>query len=73
MNKLISPLAEHCIDNNHTIDWTKAKIIKSSHNWYERKIYEALIIRGYDENSLLSRDLGYNIDHCWNIVIDKRA
>ena len=64
INKLMSPLAEHCVHNNHTIDWTKAKIIKSSHNSYERKVDEAFIIRGYDENSLLNRDLGYDIDNC---------
>jgi hypothetical protein len=72
-NKDISPIAEHVIDSNHTIDFTNAKIIRSCDNCYERRIHEALIIRGYDETSLLNRDKGYHINNIWSTVIEKRA
>jgi hypothetical protein len=38
------------------MDWVRAKVINTSDNWLERKIDEALIIRGFGETPLLNRD-----------------
>jgi hypothetical protein len=45
----ISPIAEHCISNNHTMDSNNAKVTENCNSYYERKIDEALIIPSYDE------------------------
>ena len=46
--------------------------IKRSEDNIERRIYEALIIRGFDETSILNRDKGHYINNIWNAIIEKR-
>ena len=71
MNFKISAIAEHCMgcSPNHNMDWNNLRIIKSSNDNTERRIYEALIIRGFDETSILNC---HYINNIWNAVIEKR-
>ena len=55
------------------MNWNESKIIKSCNDFHERKIFEALIIRGFDETSLLNRDKGHDINNIWSTVIEKYA
>ena len=55
------------------MDWNNAKVIQICDNYHKRKLYEALIIGGYDETSLLNRDKGYNRNNIWSTIIEKRA
>ncbi len=42
-------------------------------NWFDRKVDEALIIRGFGETPLINRDKGCYIKNIWSTVIEKRT
>ncbi len=55
------------------MDWINARVIKTSDNWFERKVDEELIIRGYGSTPLLNRDKSCYINNIWSTVIEKRT
>ena len=50
----ISPIVEHIVDSNHTIDWTNARVIKSCDKEFVLKFNEAIEIRKVNENDLMN-------------------
>jgi hypothetical protein len=66
-NVEISPIAEHCINENHVMDWQKSAVIKTSYDCFESKIYES-IIRSFDQKVLLNRDKGQQLSNIWSTV-----
>jgi len=67
----ISPIAEHCINENHSIDWVNAKVITKCETDFERKFNEAIEIRKVGERNLMNRNLGENIPYVWHKYFKK--
>ena len=65
-----SAIADHAVEENHVIDWDKAKVIDREAQRQTRWIKEALWIRKTPK--CMNRDAGsYHLSHTWDQVISR--
>jgi hypothetical protein len=62
-----SAVAEHSINNDHTILWDKARILCRANHFWERLTKEAIEIRLEKKN--FNRDQGYNLSTSWKPIL----
>ena len=66
-----NPIAEHCLKENHEIDWNSSKVIKQCDKEFIRKFNESIEIRRFDEQRLMNRNNGENIPYVWHKFLKK--
>ena len=65
-----SPIADHAVEENHVVDWDKAKVVDREAHRQTRWIKEAFWIR--KTPSCMNRDAGfYQLSHTWDQVISR--
>ena len=65
-----SAITDHAMEENHVIDWDKAKVVSREAQRQTRWIKEALWIR--KTPSCMNRDAGsYRLSHTWDQVISR--
>ena len=65
-----SAITDHAVEENHVIDWDKAKVVDREAQWQTRWIKEALWIR--KTPMCMNRDTGsYQLSHTWDQVFSR--
>ena len=63
-------MAYHHHSTGHNIDFEGTEIITEEKNYWRRLIIEGMEIKKLGENRA-NRQVGCNIDECWNSIIEK--
>ena len=67
-----SAITDHVAQENHMIEWEKAKIVDRERDWMARGVREAIVIRQF-QNKCMNRDEGrFNLSHLYDDLLQSQ-